>query len=84
MFEVGNHVFLKVQPRRGVVRFGRKGKLSPRYIVPFEVLEREGEVPYRLTLPPQFAGIHNVFHVSMSRKYIVDPSHVLKWEKNQS
>ncbi|XP_028075546.1 uncharacterized protein LOC114277800 [Camellia sinensis] len=76
MFEVGNHVFLKVQPRRGVVRFGRKGKLSR----PFEVLEGVGEVAYRLALPSQLAGIHSVFHVSMLRKYIADPSHVLKWE----
>lgn len=81
MFEVSSHVFLKMQPRRGVVHFGRKGKLSPRYIGPFEALERVGEVAYRLALPPQLARIHNVFHVSTLRKYIADPSHVLKWEE---
>ncbi|XP_028104029.1 uncharacterized protein LOC114303079 [Camellia sinensis] len=81
MFEVGSHMFLKVQPRRGVVRFGKKGKLSPRYIGSFEVLERLGEVAYRLALPPQLAGIHDVFHISMWRKYIADPSDVLKWEE---
>jgi hypothetical protein len=60
------------------MRFGVKGKLSPRYIRPFEILERVGPVAYRLALPPTYASIHNVFHVSMLRKYVHDPSHVLK------
>ncbi|CAL5428555.1 unnamed protein product [Camellia sinensis] len=55
--------------------------MSPRYIGPFEVLERVGEVAYRLALPPQLAGIHDVLHVSMLRKYIADSSHVLKWDE---
>ena len=67
-FQVGDHVFLKVQPRRGIVRFGQKGKLAPRFIGPFEILQRIGEVAYRLALPPQLSGVHNVFHVSMLRK----------------
>ena len=57
-FEVGYHVFLKVMPKRGVVRFGKRGKLSPRFIRPFEILERVGTVAYRLALPPSMSGVH--------------------------
>ena len=64
-FEVGDHVFLKVMPKRGVVRFGKRGKLSPRFIRPFEILERVGTIAYRLVLPPSMSGVHEVFHVSM-------------------
>ena len=64
-FEVGGHVFLKVRPKRGVVRFGKRGKLSPRFIRPFEILERVGTIAYRLVLPPSMSGVHEVFHVSM-------------------
>ena len=76
-FEVGDHVFLKVMPKRGVVRSGKRGKLSPRFIGPFEILERIGVVAYRLVLPPNMSGVHEVFHVSMLRKYTPDPSHVV-------
>ncbi|KAL5548306.1 hypothetical protein UlMin_003537 [Ulmus minor] len=62
---------------KGVMRFGKKGKLSPRYIGPFEILERIGKVAYKLALPSELSAVHNVFHVSMLRKYILDPSHVL-------
>ena len=72
MLEIGDHVFLKVQARHGIVRFERKGELSPRYIRPFEIFEKVCEVAYRLALPPQLAGIHNYFHVSMLWKYIAD------------
>ena len=78
-FEVGDHVFLKVMPKRGVVRFGKRGKLSPRFIGPFKILERIGAVAYRLALPPNLSGVHEVFHVSMLRKYIPDPAHVVDW-----
>ena len=78
-FEIGDHVFLKISPRRGLMRFGKSGKLSPRFIGPFEILERIGEVAYRLALPPQLSGVHDVFHVSMLRKYEPDPSHALDW-----
>ena len=78
-FEVGNHVFLKVMSNRGVVRFGKRGKLSPRCIGPFEVLERIGTVAYRLALSPNMTGVHEVFHVSMLRKYTPDPAHVVDW-----
>ncbi|GJU24059.1 putative nucleotidyltransferase, ribonuclease H [Tanacetum coccineum] len=62
-FQPGEHVFLKVSPTRGVRRFGIKGKLSPRFIGPFEILDRVGEVSYRLALPPQLSHVHNVFFI---------------------
>ena len=74
---MGDHVFLKVMPKSGVVRFGKRGKLSPRYIRPFEVLERVGIVAYWLALPPSLSSVHNVFHVSMLRKYTLDLTHVV-------
>jgi len=75
---VGDWVFLKLSPWKGVVRFGKRGKLSPRYIGPYEILERVGPVAYRIALPPELSRMHDVFHVSMLRKYISDPSHVLE------
>ena len=78
-FEVGDHVFLKVMPKTGVVRFGKRGKLSPRFIGPFEILERIGSVAYRLALPPSMSSVHEVFHVSMLRRYTPDPAHVVDW-----
>ena len=78
-FEVGDHVFLKVMPKRGVVRFGKRGKLAPRYIGPFKILERVGIVTYRLALPPSLSGVDEVFHVSMLQKYTPDPAHVVDW-----
>ena len=63
---MGDLVFLKVMPKRGVVRFGKRGKLSPRYIGPFKVLEKVGMVAYWLALPPSLSSVHAVFHVSMS------------------
>ena len=78
-FEVGDHVFLKVMPKRGVVRFGKRGKLLSRFIEPFEILERVGTVAYRLALPPNMSGVHEVFHVSMLRKFTPDPTHVVDW-----
>ena len=68
-------------PKRGVVKFGKRGKLSPRFIRPFEILERIGSVEYRLALPPSMSGVHEVFHVSMLRKYTPDPAHVVDWEQ---
>ena len=78
-FEVGDHVFLKVMPKRGVVRFDKRGKLSPRFIGLFEILKRVGTVAYRLALPPSMSVVHEVFHVSMLRKYTPDPAHVVDW-----
>ncbi|KAL5564045.1 hypothetical protein UlMin_033792 [Ulmus minor] len=79
-FVVGDKVFLKVAPMKGGMRFGKKGKLSPRFVGPFEILERIGDLAYRVALPPAMSGIHNVFHVSILRKYIPDPSHVLSYD----
>ena len=78
--EVGDHVFLKVASKRGVLRFGKKEKLSPRFIGPFEILERVGVVAYRIALPPNLAAVRNVFHVSMLQKYTPDYTHVIKHE----
>ena len=77
-FEVNDMVFPKVAPCKGVIRFQKRGKLNPRYIDPFRILERIGPVVYRLELPLELSRIHNVFHVSMLKKYISDPSHILE------
>ena len=82
-FERGNPVFLKVAPMKGVLRFRHKGKLSPKFIGPFKILERVGSVMYKLALPPAFSGVHDVFHVSMLRKYSTDPIHVIDYEPLQ-
>ena len=66
-------------PKRGEVRFGKQGKLSPRFIGPFEVLKRVGAIAYRLALPPSLSGVHEVFYVSMLRKYTPDPTHVVDY-----
>jgi len=76
-FQVGERVFLNVSPTKRVVRFRRTKKLSPRYIGPFEILERVGAVAYRLALPPELARIHDVFHISLLRKYVPNQSHII-------
>ena len=78
-FEVGDQSFLKVMSKGGVVRFSKRGKLAPMYIGPFEILKRASTVAYRLVLPPSLSGVHEVFHVSMLRKYTLDPAHVVDW-----
>ena len=72
---MGDYVFLKVMPKRGVVRFGKRGKLAPRYIGTFEILKRVVTVAYQLALPPSLSGVHEVFHVSMLLQYT--PAHVV-------
>ena len=66
-------------PKRGVVWFDKRGKLSPRFIGPFEILERIGTVACRLALPPSMLGVREVFHVSMLREYTPDPAHEVDW-----
>ena len=68
-------------PKRGVVRFSKHGKLSPRYIRPFKILYRVGTVVYRLALPPSLSDVYEVFHVSILRKYTPDPAHVVDWSE---
>jgi hypothetical protein len=63
-FAVGDHVYLKVSPKKGMKRFEMKGKLAPRYIGPFPILEKTGSVAYKLELPPSLAGVHDIFHIS--------------------
>ena len=67
-------VFLKVSPLKNVIRFGRRGKLAPRFVGPFTIIERIGRLAYRVALPEKFEGVHNVFHVSHLRKVMRDPS----------
>jgi hypothetical protein len=76
-FEEGDHVFLKVSPTTAVGRSTKVKKLQPRYVGPFQILQRVGPVAYRLALPPNLSNLHDVFHVSQIRKYVPDPSHVL-------
>ena len=76
-FAVDDQVFLKVSPLKNVVRFGKKGKLAPRFVGPFRISERIGPVAYRIGLPEKLAGVHDVFHVSHLRKCIRDPSVVI-------
>ena len=75
-FEIGDQVFLKIWV--GVLRFGSRGKLSPRYIGPYDIVSKVGPVAYKLKLPLELSRIHDTFHVSMLRKYIPDPSHVIR------
>ena len=77
-FSSGDLVFLIVSPMKGVMRFGKKGKLPPKYIRPYEIRSRVDEVVCKLVLPSELSRIHPVFHVSMLKKYISDPSHVLQ------
>ncbi|GJS89063.1 putative reverse transcriptase domain-containing protein [Tanacetum coccineum] len=73
-FSVGDYVLLKVSPWKGVVRFRKKGKLAPRFVRPFEIIEKVGPVAYRLDLPKELDGVHDTFHVSNLKKCLVDPT----------
>ena len=76
-FAVGDMVFLKVSPWKKILRFGKKGKLSPRFIGPYRIVKRVGPVAYQLELPPELHRIHDVCHVSMLRRYRSDPTHII-------
>ncbi|XP_058733232.1 uncharacterized protein LOC131604834 [Vicia villosa] len=77
-FQEGGHMFLRVTPTIGVGRALKSRKLTPRFISPYQITERVGEVAYRIVLPPMLTNLHDVFHVSQLRKYIADPSHVIQ------
>ena len=80
-FQVGDKVFLKVSPWNGVLKFGRKCKLAPRYNSLYEILRRVGNVAYRLALPPKLEMIHKVFHISVLKKYISNPTQILESQR---
>ena len=82
-FQVGEHVYLRVSPMKGVQRFGVKGKLAPRYVGPFLIIERCGPVAYRLELPAQLSAVHNIFHVSQLRKCLRVPTKIVDMENVQ-
>jgi hypothetical protein len=76
-FKVGNHVYLRVSPMKGVKRFGVKGKLAPRYIRPFPILEKCGTVAYKLDLSTSLVGVHDIFHVLQLKKCLKEPMDVV-------
>ncbi|KAM0070403.1 putative nucleotidyltransferase, Ribonuclease H [Helianthus debilis subsp. tardiflorus] len=80
-FQVGDRVLLKVSPWKGVVRFGKRGKLNPRYVGPFEIIERIGPVAYRLNLPAELGAVHNVFHVSNLKKCLSDETLIIPFKE---
>ncbi|GJT79606.1 putative reverse transcriptase domain-containing protein [Tanacetum coccineum] len=82
-FQVGDHVMLKVSPWKGVIGFGKRGKLNPRYIGPFKIFDRVGLVAYRLELPEELSNVHSTFHVSNLKKCLSDKSLVILIEELQ-
>ena len=81
LFQAGDYVYMRVSPMKGVQRFGVKGKLAPRYVGPFLIIEQCGPVAYRLELPARLSAVHNSFHVSQLRKCLRVPEKVIDVEK---
>jgi hypothetical protein len=81
-YEVGDYIYLKVSPTKRVQRFGVKGKLAPRYIGPYEIIEVCGPVAYRIRLPDRFSAVHNVFHVTQLKKGVKVPETEVITEAN--
>ena len=79
-FEIGDHVYLRVSPMKGTRRFGIKGKLAPRYVGPFKIVSKRGDLSCQLELPSNFANVHDVFHVSQLRKCFKTPDHTVNFE----
>ncbi|GKA38751.1 hypothetical protein Tco_0731302 [Tanacetum coccineum] len=82
-FSMGDMVMLKVSPWKGVIHFGKRGKLSPRYVGPFKIIDRVGPVAYKLELPRELQGIHNTFHVSNLKKCLADENLIIPLEEIQ-
>ena len=80
-FNIGDHVYLRVSPMKGTQRFGIKGKLAPRYVGPFKILGKRGDLAYQLELPSNFANVHDVFHVSQLRKCFKTPERTIPFEE---
>ncbi|GJV50064.1 hypothetical protein Tco_1440276 [Tanacetum coccineum] len=80
-FQIGDRVMLKVSPRKGVIRFGKRGKLNPRYIGPFKILKRVGPVAYKLELPKELSKVYNTFYVSNLRKCLSDESLIIQYKR---
>ena len=79
-FEIGDHVYLCVSPMKGTCRFGIKGKLTPRYVGPFNIVSKRDDLAYQLKLPSNFANVHDVFHVSQLRKCFKTPDRTVNFE----
>jgi hypothetical protein len=80
-FDVGDHVYVRVSPTKGVQRFGVKGKLAPHYVGPYEIIEECGPMAYRLRLPLQLVAIHDLFHVSQLKKCVRVPTEIVKQQE---
>ncbi|XP_070005606.1 uncharacterized protein [Nicotiana sylvestris] len=79
-FKEDDWVFMKVSPIKGIMQFGKKGKLSPRYVEPYRIIKRIGQVAYKLELPPEMSLVHPAFHVSLLKKVVGDPSTIVPVE----
>ena len=79
-YQVGDRVFLRVQPHKSPIHFGKGSKLAPQFFGPFKILKRIGPVAYHLALPPSLSRIHDVFQILVLRVYIYDESHIIDWD----